>query len=316
MDSYRRAFLKQSGFIGGGFFVAEPLKQLNNFSEGKLGFNFLREVSIFHTNDLHNNIEPLQTGKQHGYGGLTNIGTVLKHSTVAHVLLDAGDFVDDAASVEQQQMMIGIMNKLGFDAATIGNRELARGTDHLAQLIPMMKFPLLNCNYAFDHPVLKSNVQSFKIIKTGKYKIGITGVGTHQLKTMDGIHWHHPYDKANAIASHLKKEKGCDLVICLSHLGYIQDSGPHNAEFAKVSEHIDLIIGGHGDQLMTGHMILKNKSKQEVIVSHGGPGGILVKQVMFGFDVDRQKNNIACRSFVPGAAAEVSAYKEIRRIMA
>src|ERR1700754_4734146 len=106
MDSFRRDFLKHSGFIGGGLLIAEPLKQLNNFSETGLGFNFLREVNVFHTNDLHNSIEPLQRGKQNGYGGLKNIAAVLSQSSTAHLLLDAGDFIDDAAPIEEQQRMI------------------------------------------------------------------------------------------------------------------------------------------------------------------------------------------------------------------
>jgi len=315
MNSFRRNFLKQSGFIGGGLLIAEPLKQLNNFSETGLGFNFLREVNIFHTNDLHNNIDPLRSGKQNGYGGLKNIAAVLKQSSTANLLLDAGDFVDDAAPIEEQQRMIRAMNKLGFHASTVGNRELSKGAEHLAQLIPMMKFSLVNCNYSFDHPGLRENVQSHKIIKTGKYKIGITGVGTHQLKSRDGIDWHHPYDKANRIASYLKKEKGCDLVICLSHLGYMQD-GPHNAEFAIVSEHIDLIIGGHTELVMPEQLVLRNKLKQEVIVSHGGPGGILIRQITFGFNADQQKNTIASKNIVPGAPEGTSGYTEIKRIMA
>jgi len=316
MNSFRRDFLKQSGFIGGAFFIGEPLKQLNDLSANRLGLNFLREVSIFHTNDLHNSIEPLQIGKRNGYGGLKNIKAVLNQSASTHLLLDAGDFLEDAASIQQQQQMIYAMNRIGFHASTIGNHELSKGADHLAQLVPLMKFSLVNCNYSFDHPTLAASIASYKIIKTGRFKVGVTGVGTHQLKTKDGISWHHPYDKANAIATYLKKEKGCDLVICLSHLGYIQDKGPNNAEFAKASEHIDLIIGGHTEFVMPGSMILKNKLKQEVIVSHGGPGGILVKQITFGFNAEQQKNNITCRNIVPGAAAGTSGYAEINRIMA
>ena len=315
MDSFRRDFIKQSGFIGGGFLIADPLKQLNRFSETSLGFNFLQQVNIYHTNDLHNCIEPLQTGKKNGYGGLKNISAVLRQSSSCHLLLDAGDFLDDAVSLQEKQRMVRSMNSLGFHASTIGNRELANGADELAQLVPMMKFSLVNCNYSFENSELRTKVQAYKIIKTGKYKIGITGVGTHQLKSMDGITWHHPYDKANAVAAQLKKEKGCDLVICLSHIGYTQMAGPHNAEFAKASENIDLIIGGHSELVMPGNMVLKNKMKEEVIVSHGGPRGILVKQISFGFDSTHHKNNVACRNYVPGAAEGTSAYSEITRIM-
>jgi 5'-nucleotidase len=180
-----------------------------------------------------------------------------------------------------------------------------------------MKFSLVNCNYTFEHPVLAKNVQAYKIIKTGRFKIGITGVGTNELKNKDGITWHHPYKKANEIAAYLKNEKGCDLVICLSHLGYIQQRGtPHNAEFARASENIDLIIGGHSDLVMPEQIILKNKMKQEVIVSHGGPRGILVKQITFGFNAYQQKNSIVCKNIVPGAPAGSSAYSEIKRITA
>jgi 5'-nucleotidase len=312
MDSQRRDFIRQSGLVGGGLLLCDPINQLST----PFGLrHFLDEVNIIHTNDLHNSIEPLQSGKKSGYGGLKNISSSLSQNGGSFILLDAGDFLDDNASIEDHKRMIRSMNQVGFHASTIGNRELSGGVDHLASLIPLMKFSLVNCNYTFDHPDLRSNIHAYRILKSGRFKIGVTGVGTHQSIPSTGVTWQHPYDKANALARMLKEEKGCDLVICLSHLGYKQPTGPNNEEFAKASENIDLIIGGHSELIMPHQLILKNKLKQEVIVSHGGPGGILVKQVTFGFN-GQQKNNLACKNIVPGSIAGSSGYDEIRRIMA
>ena len=294
----------------------EPINQLSSKSGRQFGLgHLLDEVSIIHTNDLHNNIESLQTGKKSGYGGLRNISASLAQIETSFLLLDAGDFLDDKASMEDHKRMIRSMNQLGFRAATIGNRELSNGVEHLASLMPLMKFSLVNCNYTFDDPYLCNNIHSYKILRSGRFKIGLTGVGTNQSIPTSGISWQHPYDKANSFARFMKEQKGCDLVICLSHLGYKQPSGnPANEEFAKASENIDLIIGGHSELIMPYQMILRNKLKHEVIVSHGGPGGILVKQVTFGFN-GQQRNRLAFKNFVPGSVAGSSGYDEIRRIM-
>ena len=314
MDSLRRDFIRQSTLLSGGLLLLKPLESVTDFSLNSLGLGqSMDQVTILHTNDLHNAIDPIHSGRGKGYGGLRNISNYLKKAGSSVILLDAGDFLDDKASPEDHKKMISYMNRVGFSCATIGNRELENGQDYFAGLLPFMKFTLVNCNYSFDNHELKQAVQTYRVIETGKYKIGVTGVG---VKT-NAVTCYHPYEKANAVASFLKNEKNCDLVVCLSHLGYDKKGNlPNNKEFAKASENIDLIIGGHTDIIMPQMMVVKNSRKNEVMISHGGPSGILAKQIGIGFDLHRQKNMVSCKNVVPGSRSNLSGYAEIKRMMA
>ena len=208
------------------------------------------------------------------------------------------------------------MNGMGYSAGTIGNRELANGEAYLASLLSYVKFPMVNCNYQFTNPVLKEGILPYVIRQSGKFRIGITGVGPEV--NIQGVNCLHPYTSANKLATWLKEERSCDLVICLSHIGYnIQSSSRwNNNEFARASTAIDVIISGHQQYLSNDLLVCKNLNKQEVIVSHGGEYGMVVKQLTITFDENKKRRNLAFRNFVPGLPADVSAYSAIRTINA
>jgi 5'-nucleotidase len=317
MNNLRRDFLRQAGLVSGGFLIASPMKAMNALTTKSAALNqILNEVTIMHTNDLHNCISPQQVGKWNGLGGLKKICECIRETHTPQVLVDAGDFLDVRAGYAQNCQMIEQMNRTGYHAATIGNREMEKGQEYLSALVSMMKFPLVNCNYSFEHPQLKGQIKEYVVIKSGKYKIGITGVGIDPASYTDGIGWHHPYEKANAVADYLKKHNLCDLVLCLSHLGYEQLNGaPCNIEFAKASENIDVIISGHGNTIKPGLMVLKNRKQQEVLVSHAGPSGVLIKQISIGFNKMNGMNNISCKNFIPGSKSELSPYHQLQEII-
>jgi 5'-nucleotidase len=279
--------------------------------------NFLNELTILHTNDLHNAIEASNLGKRSGYGGLRNIESALASTVPGALLFDAGDFLDQSANYAQHQKMIYYMNGLGYNAAAIGNHELANGQEYLSSLLPAMKFSLINCNFDFDNAYLKKSVKPFIVIKSGRFKIGVTGVGTNKNNGSELVSARQPYESANAVAQMLKRDFNCDFVICISHLGYNTKIGDFsNVEFAQESESIDLIISGHGDAVSPELRLVRNKRKEEVMVSHAAPEGILVKQITIGFNDQQVKNKIAYRNIVPGADRTVSAYQEVKRITA
>lgn len=221
---------------------------------------------IWYTNDMHGQVSCLLPAQREG------------------LLLDAGDFTDHAHSLDMSLNMIHAMNKAGYHAATIGNRELANGQAALASLLPHMQFVLVNCNYRFTDPVLRRGVLPYKIVYAGSIKIGITGVGP-QLASNTGVACLPPVAAANAIAASLKKDHGCQVVICLSHLG--DQQLPGNKQMATDSTHIDFVIGGHQQQLQK-MMIYRNQLNNEVYFSQAGWDGMMVGHMKMLFNEDRQ----------------------------
>jgi len=315
MDSKRRYFIRQSGLLSGAFFLVKPLQAMDSAGQSYLGINN-NEINIVHSNDLHNRLESFSFGAKNGYGGMTNIEKSLA-SKSPNLLLDAGDFLDQSASYGEHKKMISRMNELGYTAATVGNHELGNGVDYFASLVGLMNFSIVNCNYSFDHFYLSGKIKPFTIVKTGRYKIGLTGVGVVTEDIRKQLEAHHPYESANKVAHSLKRDYDCDLVICLSHLGYSNEHGlPNNLEFAEHSESIDLIISGHADTVVRNLKVARNRKKEEVMISHAAPSGLLLKQIVIGFNELGIRNNLSCKNIVPGSPRGASGYEEIKRITA
>jgi len=255
-------------------------------------YSAAHSVTIYNTNDLHGNLYPVY-GK---FGGLLGIRKLLENQETTGLLLDAGDFLNCSQTLQQQKEVIFTMNKMGYHAATPGTQELASGESHLAILIPLMGFTMVNCNYKFNRELMDL-IKPHLIIYSGKFKIGITGVG-HQI---DGIKYNDAILCANNEAALLKVKEKCDIVVCLSHLGFSQQGDqPDNQKLAQRSEHIDIIISGHNRNLLSGPSIILNKLKQEVIISHSAWDGLMLGKTTFCYTNKKQKSGIKAKYLIPG----------------
>ncbi len=255
---------------------------------------------------MHGNID----AGHNNPGGINSIKTLLENQDISGVLVDAGDFLNSAHSSSQHKEMIRNMNSMGYCAATPGNHELALGQANLASLIPLMKFAVVNCNYRFD-ATLSKLIKPYIIINTGRFKVGITGVG----QPVDGVIYNDAIECANKTALLLKTEQNCDLVICLSHLGYKNDGDkPDNKKLAQQSEGIDLIVGGHNRKVLAAPLVILNKQKKEVLLSQAGWDGLMMGKTVFHFEA-KQKSHIKAKHFLSGHssnetfAASVSALR-------
>lgn len=307
MNNQRRQFLNQLSFITAFAALNKPMGSIASISKHINTLHSVEDaVTVYHTNDLHGNFNAVFNGS----GGIPQIKALLQKQETNGLILDAGDFLNPAHSLSKQQEVIYAMNSMGYLAATIGDNELSLGEDHLAQLIPLMNFKLVNCNYQFT-TALSKLITPYIIINSGKFKIGITGVG-HQIK---GVKYNDAVACANNIADVLKHKEKCDLVICLSHLGYEQRADmPDNRELARQSENIDMIISGHNRKLLKGSMVLLNKQKQEVVLNQAGWDGLMMGKAVFNFKNGNQKSGFRGKNIIPGHTNEsfVSVFPELR----
>jgi len=294
MNKPRRIFLSQISVMAGAATLCKPMASAAAITKHINTLHSVRNaVTVYHTNDIRGNIDTVYKTK----GGLNLINAELQKQETSGLLLDAGNFINGAHSPYLQKQLIAVMNKMGYHAAAVGSQELAQGQDHLATLAAIMKFPLLNCNYEFTGN-LKRVVKPYTIITSGRFRVGITAVGNQ----VSGLKYNDAIASANKFAGLLKNDEKCDLVICLSHLGYMAEGdAPDNQKLAAQSENIDLIIGSNNDKLMLNPMILANKLKHEVVLSQTAWDGLMMGRTVINFDSDKQKYGVVPRHIIPGA---------------
>jgi 5'-nucleotidase len=83
----------------------------------------------------------------------------------------------------------------------------------------------------------------------------------------------------------LKTQEKCDLVICLSHLGYqYKEEKMSDLKLAGLTQDIDLIIGGHTHTFLKKPTITKNAIGKNVLVNQVGFAGLNLGRIDFYLD--------------------------------
>jgi 5'-nucleotidase len=287
----RKKFIRQAALSAGAIMAGPSLAQAAEY------FSPLK-LTILHTNDVHSRLEPfpMDGGRNQGLGGvaaraelITNIRKDQEHV----LLLDAGDIFQGTPyfNIYKGEPEIKAMTAMQYDACTIGNHDFDGGMENLAtQLSNHAKFPMLVANYDFTGTPMEHKTQPYKIFRKGELKIGVFGVsiegrGLVPDTLFGATKYLDPVQKANETAYELKKDKNCDMVICLSHLGYqYKESKKVSDEIlAKESKNIDLIIGGHTHTFLDNPITFKNKDGDDVIVNQVGWAGIVLGRLDFEF---------------------------------
>ena len=242
-----------------------------------------KKIIILQTSDVHSRIEPMtQEGdRNYGQGGFVRRATFLQQFRKENpdvLLFDCGDISQGTPyyNMFKGEVEVNLMNEMGYDAMTIGNHEFDFGLDNMARIFKMADFPVVCANYNLDATVLKDIVKPYVVLEKYGLRIGVFGLGTQpegmiQANKCEGVVYEDPIRVSNEIATLLKEEEGCDLVVCLSHLGIQMDehlvAGTHN---------IDVILGGHSHTFMEGPKTYLNMDGKEVPVMHTGKNGVRV----------------------------------------
>ena len=287
----RKGFIYNNVMTAGAFLAGSSL--LNELAADEKAYR----ITVLHTNDVHSRIDPfpMDGGSNQGLGGVAARAEIIEkiRREEEHVLLlDAGDIFQGTPyfNFYKGEPEIKAMSSMRYDAATIGNHDFDAGLENLAtQVINHANFPMLVDNYDFTGTAMEHKYQPYKIFKKGKIKAGVFGVGIEMAGLVSenlsaGTKYLDPIPKANEMAYKLKKEKGCDLVICLSHLGNsYSDNKVSDKRLASETENIDLIIGGHTHTFLPAPIVYKNKIGSDVIVNQVGWGGINLGRLDFNF---------------------------------
>jgi 5'-nucleotidase len=246
---------------------------------------------ILHTNDWHSHIEPFSSNhsKYPGWGGIKARLEIIKKIRQEYenvLLLDSGDIFQGTPyfNFYHGELEYKLMSELGYDFATLGNHDFDAGLDGLNKQLKHASFKILNANYDFTDTILKDKFQPYDIIERGAFKIGIFGIGIG-LKGLvpdalyGNVRYNEPIQIANDIASDLRK-KGCNLIICLSHLGFkYQNDKVSDIILAQNSSNIDLILGGHTHTFLEKPIEISNKNKKIIHINQVGWAGLKMGRI-------------------------------------
>jgi len=263
----------------------------------------LMKLTILHTNDVHSHIDPfpLNHPKFAGLGGVEQRMTTIKkirNEEKNVLLLDAGDIFQGTPYFNMYggELELKLMSAMQYDATTIGNHDFDNGLDGLVKQLPHANFPFLNANYDFSKTLLNELIQPYKIFTMDDVRVGVFGIGIELKGLVDSRLYGYtlyidPLQKAAEISHHLRKEKKCDIIICLSHLGYkYPDDKVSDVVLAKKSMNIDLILGGHTHTFIDTPYRYTNRENKEVLIAQVGWAGIKLGRI--DFYIDKKSKNI------------------------
>ena len=256
-----------------------------------------KQLVILHTNDTHSCIMPLNENLDNkdlaGRSGFLRRINMIKEERKQNpdlLLFDSGDFCQGSGyyTIFKGEVEIGLMNQMGYECATIGNHEFDFGMENMAKLFKMANFPIVCSNYDCTGTVLEGLVKPYITIKRSGLKIGVFALSP-KLKGLvfdgncEGITYLDPAETAQKYIDILRKQEKCDIVICISHLGWAISDYP-DQEFLRQTEGCDLVLGGHTHTYMSTLEYAPDKNGKMIPVDQNGKHGAFVGKLILNLE--------------------------------
>ena len=257
-----------------------------------------KHLEVLHTNDTHSCIMPLNPNLADtavaGRGGFLRRVAMIKEERAKNpdlLLIDSGDFSQGSPfyTMFKGDVEVGLMNLMGYDAVTIGNHEFDFGLENMARIFKMAKFPVVCANYDFTGTCVEGLVKPYVIIKRNGLKIGLFGLspqleGLVDLSKCKDVTYLDPIEVGNRVAAELKHDKKCDVVICVSHLGWLRPDEMGDQKLLASSKDIDLVLGGHSHSYFKALRYVNNADGKAVPVDQNGKNAMYVGKLTLSFD--------------------------------
>ena len=284
----RRAFVGITGLTGLGALTSSFELRPSAQQKGK-------KLTILHTNDTHSNIDPfpLNHAKYPGMGGVAKRAALIEkiRSEEEHVILvDSGDIFQGTPYFNKYRgvLEMKLMTAMKYDVGTMGNHDFDIGLDGFKNAQRFANFPFVCSNYDFRNTTLENQTLPYHIIRRGGVKIGFFGIGVNldglsPSSCWKGMYYIDPIEQANSMAQ-LLRDLGCDLVVCLSHLGFEYSSTQVSDKvLAAETSNIHLILGGHTHTFMEKPLIVENADKKPVLINQTGWAGLFLGRIDIDF---------------------------------
>ena len=255
-----------------------------------------RQLVILHTNDTHSCVFPLNRHLADtmlaGRGGFIRRVEMVREERKKHpdlLLFDSGDFSQGSSyyTLYKGDVEVGLMNLMRYDAAAIGNHEFDFGVENMARLFRKAEFPVVCANYDFTGTALEGLVKPYVVIRRNGLRIGVFGLspeldGLVLAESCAGVKYKDPVKAANDVARLLKEREKCDIVICLSHLGW-DIIGLDDNELMPQTRNIDIVLGGHSHTYFEELEYKRNLDGRQVPNDQNGKHGIYVGKITVDF---------------------------------
>ena len=222
-------------------------------------------LTILHTNDFHARFEPISKydsgcGEEDNaegkcFGGSARLVTAVAEArarTNNSILVDGGDQFQGTLfyTYYKGKLAAEMMNKLGYDAMTVGNHEFDDGPEVLRGFMDAVDFPVLMSNADVSgEELLAGKLAKSTVIERGGEKLGLIGLTPQDTDELASPGPNIVFtDPVNAVQGEVDKltEMGVNKIIVLSHSGYKVDQA-----VAAGTSGVDVIVGGHSNTLLS-----------------------------------------------------------------
>lgn len=273
-------------------------------------------LTILHTNDMHSRIEPFpdNAAQWAGMGGMARRAALIEQVRQQEpnvLLLDSGDIWQGTPYFNffQGELEYKLMSQMAYDASTLGNHDFDNGLEGLQRQLPNATFPFLIANYDFSDTILAGRFQPYKVFEKQGIRIGVFGLGIEMAglvadKNFAGTQYREPVAVAKDMVAKLRGAEKCDLVICLSHLGYKYENPKiDDRKLAAQVSGIDLILGGHTHTFLEKPEAITSPNGHATLINQVGWSGINLGRLDYSFERGGRKPTVAATAVLPILAA-------------
>lgn len=236
------------------------------------------DVRILATTDLHTNLVNYDyyQDKPAENVGLAKTAVLIEEAKKENsntLLVDNGDTIQgtplgtykaivNPVKEGEQHPMYAALQKLGFEAGTLGNHEFNYGLDYLKRVIDTAGMPIVNANvvdpktgaYVYDPYKIINKTFVDKNGRKTTVKIGVTGIVPPQILSWDKANLEGKIQVNDSVEAIQKiipemRKAGADITLVLSHSGIGDDKyekGEENEGYQIASlPGVDAVVTGH-----------------------------------------------------------------------